>query len=86
MKYKPSNVKFIANFCFNEGVKVRRYEIDNNHDYEQIMFDSNFFSRPKRTFCLLQQVSPEDIQKYLVFGIIFEDFIITVKIYFYPAN
>jgi hypothetical protein len=46
------------------------------------VLEKNFFSKPSSTFCLVQQVTPEDIQKYFIIGIKFEDFYITpVKIW-----
>jgi hypothetical protein len=41
------------------------------------VLEKNYFSKPKSYFCLVQQVSPEDIQKYFIFGIKFEDFYVT---------
>ena len=68
------NIKFLKNFCFNEGVKVTRNEISTDTEFDLVVLERNFFSKPKSYFCLVQQISPEDIQKYFIFGIRFEDF------------
>jgi hypothetical protein len=67
----------LKNFCFNEGVKVTRQEISTDEEFDLNVLEKNFFSKPKSYFCLVQQVSPEDIQKYFILGIKFEDFYIT---------
>lgn len=67
----------MKNFCFNEGVKVIRSEILTNDAYDMVVLEKNFFSRPKSHFCLVQQVTPDDVQKYFIFGIKFDDFYIT---------
>lgn len=72
-----SNIKFLKNFCFNDGVKVVRNEICSNDEFETTILEKNFFSKPKSHFCLVQQISPEDIQKYFIFGIKFDDFYVT---------
>jgi hypothetical protein len=58
-------------------VKVTRTEIFTDDEYDYTVLEKNFFSKPKSFFCLVQQVSPEDIQKYFVFGMKFEDFYVT---------
>jgi hypothetical protein len=77
INYLPfSNIKFLKNFCFNDGVKVYRNEISTNDAYDMVVLEKNLFSHPKSHFCLVQQVSPENIQKYFIFGIKFDDFYI----------
>jgi hypothetical protein len=71
------NIKFLKNFCFNEGVKVKKYYISDQKDYEQEILEKNFFSKSILSFCLLQQVTTEDVEKYFIFGIKFDDFYIT---------
>jgi hypothetical protein len=58
-------------------VKVKRHRITNEDEYEQNILENNFFSKSKLSFCLVQQVTPDDIQKYFIFGIKFDDFYIT---------
>lgn len=67
------NIKFLKNFCFSDGVKVKKYIINNQEDYEHYILESNFFSKYKLSFCLVQQVTTEDVEKYFVFGIKFDD-------------
>jgi hypothetical protein len=70
------NIKFLKNFCFTEGVKVKKVPIMDQNDYEQHFLELNLFSKSKLSFCLLQQITTEDIEKYFIFGIKFDDFYI----------
>lgn len=45
--------------------------------------EKNYYSKSNLSFCLVQQISPEDILKYFIFGIKFNDFYITVKLIVY---
>jgi hypothetical protein len=67
------NVKFLKNICFNDGVRVNRIDINDEEDWMYKILEKNFFSKNKLSFCLLQQVTPEDIEKYFIFGIKFDD-------------
>jgi hypothetical protein len=77
------NIKFLKNFCFNEGVEVKRVYIANEDDYIDYILEKNFFAGRKQAFCLLQQITPDDIIKYFVFGIKFDDFYVKVIIKIY---
>jgi hypothetical protein len=77
----------LKNFCFNDGVKVLKAVISSDDEFDMSILEKNFFSKPKSTFCLVQQISPEDIQKYFIIGIKFDDFYITpVKIWSNDMN
>jgi hypothetical protein len=63
-------------------VRVTKTVISSDDEFDISILERNFFSKPSSTFCLVQQVSPEDIQKYFIIGIKFDDFYITpVKIF-----
>ncbi len=79
--YLPySNIRFLKNFCFSEGVKVERLVISSEDEYEDVL-EKNIFSKIIRSFCLVQQITPDDVQKYFIFGITFNDFYITVILF-----
>jgi hypothetical protein len=66
-------LKFLKNFCFNEGVKVNKFTINNEDDFEQDIMERNLFSKYNSSFCLVQQIAPDSIMKYFIFGIKFDD-------------
>ena len=70
------NIRFLKNFCFNNGIKVIRKEISTSEEFDTEILERNFYRKPLSTFCLVQQVSPEDIRKYFILGIRIEDFYI----------
>lgn len=77
---KFSNIKFLKNFCFKDGVKVKRITINSEEEFEQRILGINFFSEENlQTFCLVQQISLDDITKYFIFGVKFNDFYVKVK-------
>jgi hypothetical protein len=51
--------------------------VSTEEEYDAAVLEHNFYSKPKSYFCLVQQISPEDIQKYFIFGIKFQDFVVT---------
>jgi hypothetical protein len=67
----------LKNFCFNEGVKVNRTVICTDVEFDTTILENNFFKKPTSSFCLVQQVSPDDVLKYYIFGIKFDDFYVT---------
>ncbi len=67
----------MKNFCFNEGVRVKRTVICTDVEFDSTILENNFFRKPTSSFCLVQQVSPDDTTKYYIFGIKFEDFYVT---------
>jgi hypothetical protein len=56
---------------------VTRTEVSSDEEYDMVVLERNFFSKPSSYFCLVQQISPDDIQKYFLLGIKFEDFYVT---------
>ncbi len=74
-----SHVQFLKHSCFKDGVPVKSHIIKSIEEYDQIMLENNFFAKPKEEFCLVQQVSPDSIDKYFIFCIKFDDFYIKVK-------
>lgn len=63
-------------------MKVRRHLVETDLAYDSCILENNFFNKPKTSFCLVQQVSPDDVLKYFIMGIKFDDFYITVKNHF----
>jgi hypothetical protein len=59
-------------------VNVERMTISSFEDYEEVL-EKNLFSKVIRSFCLVQQITPDDIQKYFIFGVTFNDFYLTVR-------
>ena len=68
----------MKNFCFKDAVKVEQYLINNEEDFNAKVLERNFFSNFNSTFCLLQQIAIDNDQKYLIFGIKFDDIYIPV--------
>jgi hypothetical protein len=68
-----SNIRFLKNFCFNEGVKVNKKKIITEEDFDQYILERNYFSKYNSSFCLVQQITPDSIMKYFIFGIRFDD-------------
>ena len=74
-----SHIQFLKNSCFNDGVPVKSHIIKNNHEYDIVLLENNFFAKPKEEFCLIQQVSPDSKEKFYIFCIKFDDFYIKVN-------
>ena len=68
-----SNVIFVKNFCFKDAVKVKRFYVENDDDFVSQIFERNFFANINSSFCLVQQITPEDEKKYFIFGVKFDD-------------
>ena len=77
---------FLKNFCFNEGVKVKRFYVSNENEFVSLILERNFFSTIKFSFCLVQQITPDEIQKYFIFGIRFDDLYIHVSLLSFKLN
>ena len=76
-----SNVIFVKNFCFKDAVKVKRFYVENDDDFVSQIFERNFFANINSSFCLVQQITPEDEKKYFIFGVKFDDLYIFVCCY-----
>ena len=76
-----SNVIFVKNFCFKDAVKVKRFYVENDDDFVSQIFERNFFANINSSFCLVQQITPEDEKKYFIFGVKFDDLYIFVCSY-----
>ena len=63
----------MKNFCFKDAVKTEQYLINNEEDFTEKILEKNIFSEYNSTFCLLQQMTLDDDQKYFIFGIKFDD-------------
>ena len=67
------NTMFLKNVCFQNGVKVKRIYILNERDLEINLLQKNLYTKPNSEFCLVQQINPEEINRYFIYGIKFED-------------
>ena len=63
----------MKNFCFKDAVKTEQYLINDEEDFTEKILEKNIFSEYNSTFCLLQQMTLDDDQKYFIFGIKFDD-------------
>lgn len=70
---------FLKNFCFKDAVKVKRFYVSNDEEFISKVFERNFFANIKLSFCLVQQITPDDEKKYFIFGIKFDDLYILVS-------
>ena len=68
-----SKLIYLKNFCFKDAVKVEQYIINNEGDFNDLILEKNLFSNYNSTFCLLQQMTIDNDQKYFIFGIKFDD-------------
>lgn len=66
----------MKNFCFNLGSKVEKTKIENIINFED--FKKKNFFEVLNFFCLVQQISLDDLSKYYIFGVKFKDFYIKV--------
>jgi hypothetical protein len=60
--------------------------VGNDEEFINQIFERNFYSKIKCSFCLLQQVTPDDEKKYFIFGVKFDDLYIVVSEYIYQSN
>lgn len=81
-----SNIKFLKNFSYRDGVKVTRYLISSNEQYTQQILERNFFCNKKLSFSLVQQITTDDLSKYFIFGIKCDDLYIKVNTISFLAN
>ena len=65
-------------FCFKDAVKVEQYIINNEDEFNEKILEKNIFSNYNSTFCLLQQITIDNDEKYFIFGIKFDDIYIAV--------
>lgn len=68
----------MKNFCFKDAVKVEQYIISNEDEFNEKVLEKNLFSDFNSTFCLLQQITIDNDQKYFIFGIKFDDIYIPI--------
>jgi len=68
-----SKLIYLKNFCFKDAVKVEQYIINNEDEFNEKILEKNIFLDYNSTFCLLQQVTLDNDQKYFIFGIKFDD-------------
>ena len=73
-----SKLIYLKNFCFKDAVKVEQYIINNKEDFDDLILERNLFSNFNSTFCLLQQITIDNDQKYFIFGIKFNDIYISI--------
>ena len=73
-----SKLIYLKNFCFKDAVKVEQYIINNKEDFDDLILERNLFSNFNSTFCLLQQITIDNDQKYFIFGIKFDDIYIPI--------
>jgi hypothetical protein len=69
---------YLKNFCFKDAVKVEQYIIKSEEDFDDLILERNLFSNFNSTFCLLQQITIDNDQKYFIFGIKFDDIYIPI--------
>lgn len=69
---------YLKNFCFKDAVKVEQYIIKDEEDFDDLILERNLFSNFNSTFCLLQQITIDNDQKYFIFGIKFDDIYIPI--------
>ena len=69
---------YLKNFCFKDAVKVEQYIIKGEEDFDDLILERNLFSNFNSTFCLLQQITIDNDQKYFIFGIKFNDIYIPI--------
>jgi hypothetical protein len=69
---------YLKNFCFKDAVKVEQYIIKGEEDFDDLILERNLFSNFNSTFCLLQQITIDNDQKYFIFGIKFDDIYIPI--------
>ena len=68
----------MKNFCFKDAVQIEQYIITNEEEFNEKILERNFFSNYNSTFCLLQQITIDNDQKYFIFGIKFDDIYIPI--------
>ena len=68
----------MKNFCFKDAVKVEQYIISNEDEFNEKVLEKNLFSDFNSTFCLLQQITIDNDQKYFIYGIKFDDIYIPI--------
>ena len=68
----------MKNFCFKDAVQIEQYIINNEEEFNEKILERNFFSNYNSTFCLLQQITIDNDQKYFIFGIKFDDIYIPI--------
>ena len=73
-----SKLIYLKNFCFKDAVKVEQYIIKDEEDFDDLILERNLFSNFNSTFCLLQQITIDNDQKYFIFGIKFDDIYIPI--------
>ena len=73
-----SKLLYLKNFCFKDAVKLEQYIINNEDEFNEKILERNLFSNYNSTFCLLQQISIDNDQKYFIFGIKFDDIYIAI--------
>ena len=69
---------FLKTFCFKDAVKIEQHIINNEDEYEEKILERNLFSKYNSTFCLLQQITPDNSLQYFIFGIKFDDIFISL--------
>ena len=71
-------MQYLKTFCFKDAVKIEQYIINNEEEYEEKILERNLFSNYNSTFCLLQQITPDNALQYFIFGIKFDDIYISI--------
>ena len=84
---------YLKNFCFKDAVKVEMICINKSIDFDTAILERKLFTKELSTFCLLQQVTLDNNNKYFIFGIKFNDIYIpeiqksdTKKIFIYEKT
>ena len=57
-------------------MKVNKIVINKEEDFD-IILEHNLFSKYNSSFCLVQQITPDSVMKYFIFGIKFDEIKIT---------
>ena len=76
----------MKNFCFKDAVQIEQYIITNEEEFNEKILEKNIFSDKNSTFCLLQQITIDNDEKYFIFGIKFDDIYIPLPEYEYEDN
>ena len=73
-----SKLLYLKEFCYKDAVRVEKYNINREEEYNEKILERNIFSSYNSTFCLLQQISEDNPQQYFIFGVKFDDIYIPI--------